>query len=64
VEEGYRNLLGECLGKLTALDPSRFVPLLIDVLQTTSAVQVRCTVITAIKFTVSDEVRILMEVFF
>ncbi|OQV25143.1 Cullin-associated NEDD8-dissociated protein 1 [Hypsibius exemplaris] len=57
VEEGYRNLLGECLGKLTALEPVRFVPLLIDVLQKTPAVQVRCTMITAIKFTVSDERR-------
>lgn len=56
VEEGYRNLLGECLGKLTALEPARFVPLLIDVLQKTTAIQVRCTMITAIKFTISEEV--------
>lgn len=57
VEEGYRSLLGECLGKLTALDPQRFVPVLVSVLQRSPSVQVKCTILNTIKFTISDERR-------
>ncbi|XP_055342384.1 cullin-associated NEDD8-dissociated protein 1-like [Paramacrobiotus metropolitanus] len=62
VEEGYRNLLGECLGKLTALDPQRFVPVLGEVLQKATQVQVRCTMVTAIKYTISEERREIDQV--
>ena len=55
-EEGTRNVVAECLGKLTLIDPTTLLPRLQELLNTPSA-RIRTTVITAIKFTISDQVR-------
>jgi len=53
-EEGTRNIVAECLGKLTIIDPVNLLPLLQSYLTSKSA-QMRSTVITAFKFTISDQ---------
>lgn len=53
-EEGTRNVVAECLGKLTLIDPANRLPLLTASLTSTSALM-RTTVVTAIKFTISDQ---------
>lgn len=53
-EEGTRNIVAECLGKLTLVDPVNLLPLLQKYLSSSSA-QMRSTVITAFKFTISDQ---------
>ncbi|CAH3188697.1 unnamed protein product, partial [Porites evermanni] len=52
-EEGTRNVVSECLGKLTLVDPVRLLPQLKDYLNSDSAFA-RSTVVTAVKFTISD----------
>jgi len=56
-EEGTRNVVSECLGKLTLMDPHT---LLISLKQhlTSPAKLTRSTVVTAIKFTISDQVSV------
>lgn len=54
-EEGTRNVVAECLGKLTLIDPTTLLPRLEELLNTPSG-RIRTTVITAIKFTISDQV--------
>lgn len=54
-EEGTRNVVAECLGKLTLLDPVRLVPNLQAYLDAPSP-SARSTVVTAIKFTITDQV--------
>lgn len=52
-EEGTRNVVAECLGKLTLIDPTHLLPRLKKQLTSGSAFA-RSTVVTAVKFTISD----------
>ncbi|KAF6717417.1 Cullin-associated NEDD8-dissociated protein 1 [Oryzias melastigma] len=52
-EEGTRNLVAECLGKLTLVEPAALLPRLKQQLRAGSPVA-RSTVVTAIKFTIVD----------
>lgn len=54
-EEGTRNVVAECLGKLTLIDPPALLPRLQESLNSESALM-RTTVLTAVKFTISDQV--------
>lgn len=53
-EEGTRNVVSECLGKLTLLDPQNLIQNLQSYLDSPSALA-RSTVVTAIKFTITDQ---------
>lgn len=53
-EEGTRNVVAECLGKLTLIDPVTLLPRLQESLKSPSALM-RTTTITAVKFTISDQ---------
>ncbi|CAH1272693.1 CAND1 [Branchiostoma lanceolatum] len=53
-EEGTRNVVAECLGKLTLMDPVALLPKLKGYLDSGSG-YTRSTVVTAIKFTISDQ---------
>jgi cullin-associated NEDD8-dissociated protein 1 len=53
-EEGTRNVVAECIGKLTLVDPEALLPQLQGQLSSSSA-QMRGTVITAFKFTITDQ---------
>ena len=54
-EEGTRNVVSECLGKLTLMDPASLLASLKQHLTSPSALT-RSTVVTAVKFTISDQV--------
>jgi cullin-associated NEDD8-dissociated protein 1 len=54
-EEGTRNVVAECLGKLALISPVELLPKLKSHLARPSAL-IRSTVITAVKFTISDQV--------
>jgi cullin-associated NEDD8-dissociated protein 1 len=53
-EEGTRNVVSECLGKLTLIDPNHLLPKLKESLTSDSSLM-RTTIVTAIKFTISDQ---------
>ncbi|XP_065221678.1 cullin-associated NEDD8-dissociated protein 1 [Planococcus citri] len=53
-EEGTRNVVAECLGKLTLINPSSLLPELKESLNSDSALM-RTTVLTAVKFTICDQ---------
>ncbi|GIY90141.1 cullin-associated NEDD8-dissociated protein 1 [Caerostris darwini] len=53
-EEGTRNVVAECLGKLTLIDPANLLPELKSYLSSESPLA-RSTVVTAMKFTISDQ---------
>lgn len=53
-EEGTRNVVSECLGKLTLINPHVLLPQLKDGLSSPSPLK-RTTVLTAVKFTISDK---------
>ncbi|KAL3888576.1 hypothetical protein ACJMK2_001063 [Sinanodonta woodiana] len=53
-EEGTRNVVSECLGKLTLIDPPTLLPNLKQHLGSPSP-YTRSTVVTAIKFTITDQ---------
>jgi len=53
-EEGTRNVVAECLGKLCLIDPDNLLPKLKMALSSPSALM-RTTVVTAMKFTISDQ---------
>uniref|UniRef100_A0A8C0BGV7 Cullin associated and neddylation dissociated 2 (putative) n=1 Tax=Buteo japonicus TaxID=224669 RepID=A0A8C0BGV7_9AVES len=53
-EEGTRNVVAECLGKLTLVNPSELLPRLKKQLSSGSP-HARSTVVTAIKFTIADQ---------
>ncbi|RZB66666.1 cullin-associated NEDD8-dissociated protein 1 [Asbolus verrucosus] len=53
-EEGTRNVVSECLGKLTLIDPTNLLPKLKESLSSESSLM-RTTIVTAIKFTISDQ---------
>ncbi|CAN9512592.1 unnamed protein product [Ophioblennius macclurei] len=52
-EEGTRNLVAECLGKLTLVNPAQLLPRLKQQLKAGSPLA-RSTMVTAIKFTIVD----------
>uniref|UniRef100_A0A671PRT6 Cullin-associated NEDD8-dissociated protein 1-like n=1 Tax=Sinocyclocheilus anshuiensis TaxID=1608454 RepID=A0A671PRT6_9TELE len=52
-EEGTRNIVAECLGKLTLVSPSELIPRLKNQLSSGSPLS-RSTVVTAVKFTIVD----------
>ncbi|XP_030633653.1 cullin-associated NEDD8-dissociated protein 2 [Chanos chanos] len=52
-EEGTRNVVAECLGRLTLVNPSELLPRLKKQLSSGSALA-RSTVVTAVKFTIVD----------
>ncbi|XP_065605527.1 cullin-associated NEDD8-dissociated protein 1-like [Cyrtonyx montezumae] len=52
-EEGTRNVVAECLGKLTLVNPSELLPRLQKQL-TSGSPHARSTVVTAVKFTIAD----------
>ncbi|KAM4587734.1 cullin-associated NEDD8-dissociated protein 2 [Odontesthes bonariensis] len=52
-EEGTRNLVAECLGKLTLVNPAQLLPRLKQQIKAGSPLA-RSTVVTAIKFTIVD----------
>lgn len=54
-EEGTRNVVAECLGKLTLINSAELLPKLKSYLASPSALT-RSTVVTAVKFTISDQV--------
>ncbi|CAG8564545.1 11595_t:CDS:10 [Paraglomus brasilianum] len=54
VEEGTRNVVAECVGKLTMANPNTFLPELQKRLKSSSA-ETRGTVVTAIKYTFANE---------
>ncbi|XP_069592324.1 cullin-associated NEDD8-dissociated protein 1-like isoform X2 [Ranitomeya imitator] len=53
-EEGTRNVVAECVGKLTLVNPEQLLPRLCKQLSSGSP-YTRSTVVTAIKFTISDQ---------
>ncbi|XKL68842.1 hypothetical protein PGB90_006611 [Kerria lacca] len=53
-EEGTRNVVAECLGKLTLINPTSLLPQLKDSLDSDSTLM-RQTVLTAVKFTICDQ---------
>ncbi|RXM95984.1 Cullin-associated NEDD8-dissociated protein 1 [Acipenser ruthenus] len=53
-EEGTRNVVAECLGKLTLVNPAQLLPRLKKQL-TSGSPYTRSTVVTAIKFTITDQ---------
>ncbi|XP_009078056.1 PREDICTED: cullin-associated NEDD8-dissociated protein 2 isoform X2 [Acanthisitta chloris] len=53
-EEGTRNVVAECLGKLTLVNPAELLPRLRKQLSAGSP-HARSTVVTAIKFTIADQ---------
>jgi len=53
-EEGTRNVVAECLGKLCLMSPAALLPKLKASLASPSALM-RTTVVTAMKFTISDQ---------
>ncbi|KAF5287245.1 hypothetical protein FQR65_LT12289 [Abscondita terminalis] len=53
-EEGTRNVVAECLGKLTLIDPVNLLHQLQGYLNSPSPLM-RTTVVTAVKFTISDQ---------
>ncbi|KAF9357018.1 Cullin-associated NEDD8-dissociated protein 1 [Mortierella sp. NVP85] len=55
-EEGTRNVVAECLGKLTLTDPYKFLPELQTRLRSDSP-QIRGTVVSAFKYTFTDNTR-------
>jgi cullin-associated NEDD8-dissociated protein 1 len=60
-EEGTRNVVAECLGKLTLLKPEKLLPILRETFlnhtqkKQSASPYVRSTIITAIKFTIVDQ---------
>ncbi|XP_041080716.1 cullin-associated NEDD8-dissociated protein 1-like [Polyodon spathula] len=53
-EEGTRNVVAECLGKLTLVNPAQLLPRLKKQL-TSGSPYTRSTIVTAIKFTITDQ---------
>jgi len=53
-EEGTRNVVAECLGKLIIINPTELLPKLQSYLKNESALA-RSTVVTAMKFTISEQ---------
>ncbi|XP_049880310.1 cullin-associated NEDD8-dissociated protein 1 [Pectinophora gossypiella] len=54
VEEGSRNVVAECLGKLCLLEPQSLLPHIKEFLKSPEPLT-RTTAVTAVKFTISDQ---------
>jgi len=52
-EEGTRNIVAECLGKLSMIQPNDIIPKLIEKIGSTSPLE-RSTVVTSIKFSIME----------
>eukprot|EP01119_Soliformovum_irregulare_P025203 TRINITY_DN9265_c1_g3_i1.p1 TRINITY_DN9265_c1_g3~~TRINITY_DN9265_c1_g3_i1.p1 ORF type:complete len:1236 (-),score=487.10 TRINITY_DN9265_c1_g3_i1:55-3762(-) len=52
-EEGTRNVVAECLGKLALVSPNQLVPALVERIESANAFT-RATVVTALKFSIVD----------
>ncbi|CAI5988630.1 unnamed protein product [Closterium sp. NIES-64] len=59
-EEGVRNVVAECLGRLALIDPPRLVPALKERVGSPSAFT-RATVVAALKFTLTDSAQPIDE---
>jgi len=59
-EEGTRNVVAECLGKLCIVSPDQLVPLLVDSVKSSSAFT-RSTIVTALKFGTTDKTQELLQ---
>ncbi|CAI5478422.1 unnamed protein product [Closterium sp. Yama58-4] len=59
-EEGVRNVVAECLGRLSLIDPPRLVPALKERVSSPSAFT-RATVVAALKFTLTDSAQPIDE---
>ncbi|XP_067622411.1 cullin-associated NEDD8-dissociated protein 1 isoform X2 [Eurosta solidaginis] len=55
-EEGSRNVVAECLGKLVLVNPEELLKLLREALNSSNA-NMRAVVISSIKFTISDQMQ-------
>jgi len=53
-EEGTRNVVAECLGKLCLINPTQLIPALRERIKDQSP-QTRSTVVTAVKFAITDK---------
>uniref|UniRef100_A0A0K8UC02 Cullin-associated NEDD8-dissociated protein 1 n=3 Tax=Bactrocera latifrons TaxID=174628 RepID=A0A0K8UC02_BACLA len=53
-EEGSRNVVAECLGKLILVNPDELLPQLRDALYSNNAIM-RAVVVSSIKYTISDQ---------
>ncbi|EGC38692.1 hypothetical protein DICPUDRAFT_148578 [Dictyostelium purpureum] len=52
-EEGTRNLVAECLGKLSMLEPTDIIPKLVEKITSSSPLE-RSTIVTSIKFSIME----------
>lgn len=52
-EEGVRNVVAECAGKLAAAAPDAVVPALLERLDASSPLT-RCTVVNSLRFTLTE----------
>lgn len=55
LEEGVRNVVAECVGKLCLLEPARLVPKLKTYISADRSPLMRCTAVTALKYTIVDQ---------
>ncbi|KAH0939664.1 hypothetical protein HID58_007125 [Brassica napus] len=62
-EEGVRNVVAECLGKMALIEPEKLVPAL-KVRTTSPAAFTRATVVTAVKYSVVERPEKLDEIIF
>ncbi|CAN6910277.1 unnamed protein product [Brassica oleracea] len=62
-EEGVRNVVAECLGKMALIEPEKLVPAL-KVRTTSQAAFTRATVVTAVKYSVVERPEKLDEIIF
>ncbi|CAH2045730.1 unnamed protein product, partial [Thlaspi arvense] len=62
-EEGVRNVVAECLGKMALIEPTKLVPAL-QVRTTSPAAFIRATVVTAVKYSVVERPEKLDEIIF
>lgn len=53
-EEGIRNVVAECLGKLALISPNELIPTFISALKAPKS-EMRATVVTALKFSIIDK---------
>jgi len=59
-EEGTRNVVAECLGKLCIVSPEKLVPILVDSVKSSSAFT-RSTLVTALKFGITEKTQELLQ---
>ncbi|KAM9980951.1 hypothetical protein ACTFIY_003242 [Dictyostelium cf. discoideum] len=52
-EEGTRNIVAECLGKLSMIEPNEIIPKLVEKIKSPSPLE-RSTIVTSIKFSIME----------